>query len=434
MDISFFRFNIEPSYWEAVKEFIGENKINETDLRNMLSHTSTNFVIEKCTRFYSDDVIDLKDSYSIQSQRYVNFKDKFDFFYVPTEVQEKGFEDEWKKHINKMIEIYSVLVHKGVKPEDARFVLPITFYSNVKMTLKADKLIDFIIFNLRNSKYDEHREILSKFLEQFDPKYKPLIDSILDIAKIKCEEFENSNKYPKIWESIFEPGTIDVFFHNEPVFESAIGASICYQEGSPTEYVDNFDTQKQEKLLQKILDVKHESVLEHGMITLQMPISRIIHSHIQRHRIVSRTNTSTIEAAKKFNYVIPPDIKSNDELSRIFSNGMDSCKQTYDMLVERGISNENASYVLPNALKIDTILTINIRAIRDILKTRLCQRAQWEVRNLVYEVYKKLYEKSPFLISGIGPSCYIGKCKEGNFCCGKPYIFKDFIELLKLSK
>lgn len=431
MKISFFRFNVEPHYWEAVEDFLKNNEASEYDLRNCLKHTSTNLVIEKCSRFYSDEVIDLKDSYSIQSQRYVNFKDKLDFFYTPPEIIEKGFEEKWKNHINEQIKRYSICVENGINPEDARFNLPVTFFSNVKMTLQGDKLLDFVIYNYYYQRYDEYKEVLDKFLNSFDKKYQILIDNIMRVVKTKANEFKNFSKASRLWRGMFKPGEFGIILHNDMVMESSIGASICYRFGAPSEYIDKFDEQKQQELLKKIVSSKHESVTEHAYVTIQTPISKIIHSHIHRHRISKMSYTNFLDAVKNFSYIMPPDIKAKPEIQKIFDEGMQNCKSFYDELVAAGVSPENASYAMPNATKIDVVITTNIRDVKHILRTRLCERAQWEIRAIAYKIFENIYPKSEIMFSDLGPSCYFGKCKEGEFSCGKPHIFREFVTGLK---
>lgn len=50
---------------------------------------------------------------------------------------------------------------------------------------------------------------------------------------------------------------------------------------------------------------------------------------------------------------------------------------------------------------------------------------------MVYNIFEKLYKEYPLLFSDLVPSYYHGKCKEGEFSCGKPHIFKNFVDNIK---
>jgi thymidylate synthase (FAD) len=50
----------------------------------------------------------------------------------------------------------------------------------------------------------------------------------------------------------------------------------------------------------------------------------------------------------------------------------------------------------------------------------LCNRAQWEVREVAEEMLHQVRVTEPELFEGIGPNCVqLGKCPEGRFNCGR---------------
>ena len=105
-------------------------------------------------------------SYSVQSQRYVNH-DKHNFgFVVPPNIKEKGGNvlEDYQLLMEKIQNVYSTLVEKGVKPEDARYVLPNAATTNITVTMNLRAILDF--YSKRNSLTHAQWEIAT-LTEQF---------------------------------------------------------------------------------------------------------------------------------------------------------------------------------------------------------------------------------------------------------------------------
>ena len=74
---------------------------------------------------------------------------------------------------------------------------------------------------------------------------------------------------------------------------------------------------------------------------------------------------------------------------------------------------ENARYVLPNACEAKIQVTMNVRALFNFFKERLCDRAQEEIRDMAYEMWLACMEIAPTIFKYAVPTCVHGKCKEG---------------------
>lgn len=86
---------------------------------------------------------------------------------------------------------------------------------------------------------------------------------------------------------------------------------------------------------------------------------------------------------------------------------------------------EDARYILPNATTTKIICTFNVRSLWNFFSHRLCNRAQWEIREVAEEMLKLCLKEAPLLFSNCAPSCVYGKCKEGAMSCGKAEEVKD---------
>ena len=105
----------------------------------------------------------------------------------------------------------------------------------------------------------------------------------------------------------------------------------------------------------------------------------------------------------------------------------------YDRLVELGLAEgrtresvqEDARFVLPNAAETKIVVTMNARELRHFFQVRCCNRAQWEIRDLAWQMRGMVKDLAPNLFEGSGPGCLYGTCPEGKMTCGKPYKAED---------
>ncbi len=52
-------------------------------------------------------------------------------------------------------------------------------------------------------------------------------------------------------------------------------------------------------------------------------------------------------------------------------------------------------------------------------KERLCEKAQWEIREVAEKMLDLVYPIAPTIFQNAGPSCWSeGKCYQGNKSCG----------------
>ena len=82
-------------------------------------------------------------------------------------------------------------------------------------------------------------------------------------------------------------------------------------------------------------------------------------------------------------------------------------------------TNEDARFVLPGACETRILMTMNVRELRHFMQLRMCNRAQWEIRELATRMLKQVREVCPVIFDNAGPGCVSGRCPEGNMSCGK---------------
>lgn len=187
-----------------------------------------------------------------------------------------------------------------------------------------------------------------------------------------------------------------------PIETIAQIASICYDS----------DPKNSLGLVKHLYRNGHLSVFEHIYFTFKIEgISRACSHQLVRHRHCSFTQRSQRYCSEDgFGFVTPPSIDP-----RAFAKDMEDFKDLYEDYQRSGVSNEDARFVLPNACETSLYLSCNLRELIHMSNERLCQRAQWEIRELVQQMVYCVNADLWFML--------VPKCKSGRIICNSPCTF-----------
>lgn len=200
----------------------------------------------------------------------------------------------------------------------------------------------------------------------------------------------------------------------------AAAARLCYSDSSIEKLLGQAPEQAA-RLLQKILELGHLSVLEHASFTFGIEgISRSCSHQLVRHRVASFSQQSQryVSHDQPFTTVTPDSIAELPVLSERFTEHMQRTHELYRDLMEAGVPAEDARFVLPNAASTKLVMTMNVRELHHFFRLRCCRRAQWEIRAMAREMLRLARQASPLLFAGAGPACLSGSCSEGTMTCG----------------
>jgi len=412
-----------------MENYIGQKLFQERDLKKALMHVTLNFTVEHASRLALDHITEGQAVYSHQSYRYVTFGKNNLKYYIPLQIKKnKEANKIYNDVIRDLFDTYCEFTEAGIPAEDARSIFPGAFNSNIKIGLQGHQILEFLVENL-TSRYVENIEIAEVLAQKIS---KEIPNTIKNIRKIS-ENFKLNRdraRLDKFKNSLLNSVKTEVHFVTEdPEMEAALGASICYRKGAPSKYLNSFPKDKQLELLRKIVSIGHTSVTEHGFIQFRTSLSRGVVQQLRRHRIIFRTQEFIEDAADRgLDFVTPPTLMENSDLNAKYECSFKKAMDAYEYFKKMGISKYEAAYIVPNGIRIKICVTTNAREIEYILSKRLCQRAQWEFRDLAYQIAKKLIEKFPILFFNLGHVCYKMKCPEKEMCCGNPHIYKQFIE------
>ncbi|ALA48151.1 thymidylate synthase [Mycobacterium phage Phlei] len=163
-------------------------------------------------------------------------------------------------------------------------------------------------------------------------------------------------------------------------------------------------TARNEDYLAHILEIGHESVLEHGSATFYIEASRSVLTELERHRHLSFSVVS-----QRYVDPVPLGIQIPPAFTELAGDDADKAKgvlldvqeftqQAYEYLVHifteagkpRKQAREAARAVLPNMTNSPMVVTGNHRAWRYVIKARWHEAADAEIRELAGELLQQL--------------------------------------------
>lgn len=231
----------------------------------------------------------------------------------------------------------------------------------------------------------------------------------------------------------------------EPEKLIAAAAKMCYSAAGADTVMEGLTPEKTEKFLDMLTELGHESPIEHASFTFAVEgVSRSLLAQLTRHRIASfSVQSQRYVKANHFEYITPPEIAEDEDALARYTQAMDACYEHYLALSEllekrhfaallgEGVPEkqarsraekmaiEDARYVLPNACETKLMMTMNARSLFNFFRLRCCSRAQWEIREMAWQMLFLCREAAPALFAKAGPSCVSGACSEGRMTCGK---------------
>lgn len=166
--------------------------------------------------------------------------------------------------------------------------------------------------------------------------------------------------------------------------------------------------------IDKIKNFKHESVLEHGVITVRFVVDRGVSHELVRHRLASFSQEST----RYCNY---SKDKFNNELTFIDPRGafwsgtdddaenkyqlwamhMKACEHSYTVMIDMGAKPQEARSILPNSLKTEVVMSANPREWRHVFTVRGHRDAHPQMQEVIRPLHAEFARRWPSLFTDI---------------------------------
>lgn len=180
---------------------------------------------------------------------------------------------------------------------------------------------------------------------------------------------------------------------------------VCYKSEA------NIKADSAEKFIRGIIKRGHESVIEHATVSFKIICDRGVTHELVRHRLASYSQESSRfcdYSAGKFGgeltFIKPCFWAEDDENFLLWKETMAQLEKNYLAMRAKGAKPEEARSILPNSLKTEIFVTMNLREWRHFLKLRTAKAAHPQMREVALKIYKILVEKLPAVFDDLQPA------------------------------
>ena len=177
---------------------------------------------------------------------------------------------------------------------------------------------------------------------------------------------------------------------------------ICYKsEGgiSDTSY---------QRFIANLIARGHESVIEHEKISVLVVCDRGVSHEIVRHRIASYSQESTRycnysqdKFGNELTFIRPCFWTEGNPAYEVWKASMEAVERDYFRLLELGAQPQEARSILPNSLKTELVVTMNLREWRHFFRLRTAAAAHPQMRQTAAALLRDFQARVPVIFDDI---------------------------------
>lgn len=178
------------------------------------------------------------------------------------------------------------------------------------------------------------------------------------------------------------------------------------------------------ELVQNLCKLPHPTLQKFGTITIAViGASRRFLAQITRHQNEVKFMSASLQYSDystDADFFVPYAMMLDaDKYQDYCRNCRDSIKH-YVNLVRSGVSNDDAGYLMPQALRNVLVISATPYQWKHMIGQRVCRRNTDETRYVMLKCWEALIEILPNMFQDVGCSCITSHCNEGRMSCGKP--------------
>lgn len=154
----------------------------------------------------------------------------------------------------------------------------------------------------------------------------------------------------------------------------------------------------------------HEAMLEHESISVKFVVDRGVSHEIVRHRIAAYAQESTRycnyskdKFGRELTFIRPCFWEDKPDLLKLWELAMEMAEAEYLSLVDDGAKPEEARSVLPNSLKTEIVVTMDLREWRHFFRLRTAPVAHPQMREVTIPLLAEMKTRLPVLFDDILP-------------------------------
>ena len=341
-------------------------------------------------------------SYTEKSQRYQKLEGAY---LVPEEVQSPKSKARFKEVVERQNKCYRELIEKGIEPEDARYVTPLSTYGQVGLTINARNL-ELLVRRFASSELAEVRE-LGKTIYELAAKIAPSI-----ILFTAANDFDQKT-YPELrklvrgkWERKRRVSQRCLLVDQTEQADNKLVASLLHTSAGVSyqnclRIVKDMKKPARAAIVRKACEYMefYDTTLrefEHVNLTYDLVMSSACFGQMKRHRMA--TLTSQLYETE-LGVTVPPKIRAAG-LEKDFLAAAQASDELYNELKrDQPVA---AQYVLTGAHRRRCLMTLNARELYHISRLREDPHAQWEILELSAEMTKLAKSAMPLTMLLVG--------------------------------
>ena len=177
---------------------------------------------------------------------------------------------------------------------------------------------------------------------------------------------------------------------------------VCYKSE------DKITGQSSERFVENIIKSGHESVIEHEKISVRIICDRGVSHEIVRHRIASYSQESTRycnyykdKFGKELTVIKPIFWDESSEEYKLWYKIMQNIEDSYNKMIEMGAKPQEARSILPNSLKTEIVVSMNLREWRHFFKLRTSIKAHPQMREVACGLLDEFKKRIPVIFDDI---------------------------------
>ncbi len=340
--------------------------------------------------------------------------------------------------------------------EVARYVLPVATFAYLYHTVSALTLMRYWRLCQTFDAALEQRIVVGKMVEavlNHAPEYKTILEEPLDFETTPeaqmYGEFQRAEGSHKAFRAEFDKSLgsytsklADYSKEGEKILASSVRElfGLAASELSDDEAILLALDPAKNKYLGETLNVTTHSKLSralfHPHYTFRKKISHTADSQDQRHRMTpaSRPILHALSLEEP-DYILPVLLREEPSLGKEYGQIMERIWDSIGKLRRLGVSEEFASYLLPNAVALRFSESSDLLNLHHKHAMRLCYNAQEEIWKASVDEALQVREVHPRIGKWLLPPCGLRSragtkptCPEGDRFCGVPVWKKDLKE------
>lgn len=183
------------------------------------------------------------------------------------------------------------------------------------------------------------------------------------------------------------------------------------------EILDMSERQKEEEL-QYVFNTISSSWEFINYAFLLQDVTRAFTHQLVRHRVgfSFAQQSMRVFPATTFSYLVPDGIEGDQFQRALYDNAMGNIQDSYNLLLEKDASIQDARGVLPTNICTNILVGCNLRSLSSLMEVRLCIRTQGEFQQAALNMKRLVEEVHPWARHVLLPSCVMkGACLYPRF-------------------